>query len=72
MLTSLPGLEVVARHMAEAFDRHAGEWTENPVAAAIRQIAAPPARREGMIRRQVYLSRNAIIPVGSALSQLRP
>lgn len=43
---------MVARHMAESFDRHAGEWTGNPVAAAIRHTLSG---RGKMVRAAILL-----------------
>jgi geranylgeranyl pyrophosphate synthase len=67
MLTSLPELDVVARHMAEAFDRHAGEWTENPVAAAIRHTLAGQGK---MVRAAILLA--ACRAVGGDADLLTP
>lgn len=47
-----PALGSVARHMAEAFGRHAGDWAGSPVTAAIRHTLSNPGK---MLRAAILL-----------------
>jgi geranylgeranyl diphosphate synthase type I len=67
LTTQESALDVVARHMADAFDRHAGEWTENPVAVAIRHTLSG---RGKMVRAAILLE--ACRAVGGDADLLTP
>ena len=62
-----PALDAVARHMSESFDRHAGEWAGNPVAAAVRHTLSG---RGKMVRAAILLE--ACRAVGGDAELLTP